>query len=973
VQKCRQLALEYYCDMWAQNEARAASFHSLPSQQMKYRMGRKCAIEDQLHNHGRIEDVSIPMLLPSSFVGSAKWYHMLYLDALTLPQRYHAPDLFITFTCNPRWIEIQRELPQGHTHQDHPDIVARVFWLKFKALMKDIVTHKIFGPVQAFVWRIEWQARGLPHVHLLVILVNPIRSLREIDSMVSAEIPDPALFPELHCAVAEFQLHTPCDHDPTAGCRVNSRQTCKRNFPKPMARATSIMGNTYPLYRRRGKFTCEVKGRVVSDDWVVPYNPFLSLKYRAHINVEIASSIKSFKYVYKYVLKSPDSAVIAINEIQAHLNGRILSAAEAVWRFLNLPLHKEYPAVMRLHIHLPNEQTVIFDPTADEADIVNANASATSTLLQWFALNNRDVSARNYLYTEIPEHFVWHKNTWTRRKKGAVLGRMFAVSSRNQELFALKRLLQVVRGATGWDDLRSVDGFYYGSFQEACGARGMLADDGDIIDAFNDMARVSCSIENNREQFALLLLNRRCQNVPQFFSIMQEHLCDDHDVNPLNCAKALWCIEDVMQSFGRSLCDVDFGMQLPERPTGVQLSRSLCLRKHVFDHEFCKIQRDASVSQFTYEQQQAFAEVLASVEGTSSTNVYAVLSSAGCGKTMWVTGLTWALRAKGHIVMNVAASALAATLLPGGCTAHSAFRIPIPTTAESYCGVKCAERELIRQCKCICYDEISMVSKEVAEFLDRLCQDIMNCTSPFGGKVVIFLGDFKQLLPVAPGRKYPATIKNCPWWNDTRVLRFTKNFRALTNPEFVSFLEDVGNGTLQQIPIPLSSRVRDNSRLISSVYGDDISAISGSRNMIMAFTLKTCNDINAECMAAIHTPELLSSAFDDTTENRQPDLYTPEYLASLPLHGVPPANLSLKLSARYMITKNYNPDIGVCNGTLCVMLKCSRNLVQVRRCNCVTCSQTQRSCLMLHPGPANDWQIFRTSRRSASVIMPCVS
>lgn len=151
--------------MWAQNEARAASFHSLPSQQLKYRMGRKCAVEDQIFQSGRLEDVSVPMLLPSSFDGSAKWYHMLYLDALTLPQRYHAPDLFITFTCNPKWIEIQREIPPGHTYQDHPDIVARVFWLKFKALMDDIVKHKIFGPVQAFVWRIEWQARGLPHVH----------------------------------------------------------------------------------------------------------------------------------------------------------------------------------------------------------------------------------------------------------------------------------------------------------------------------------------------------------------------------------------------------------------------------------------------------------------------------------------------------------------------------------------------------------------------------------------------------------------------------------------------------------------------------------------------------------------------------------------------------------------------------------------------------------------------------------------
>jgi hypothetical protein len=211
VQKCQQLALEYYCDIWAQNEARHARFHALPSQQAKYRMGRKCAIEDQICNGRNVEDASQPMLLPSSFVGSAKWYHMLYLDALPLPQRYHCPDLFVTFTCNPKWPEIQREIPGGSSARDHPDIVARVFWIKFKSMMEDIVEHQIFGEVLGFVWRIEWQLRGLPHAHLLIILKKAIRSTLDIDAIVSAEIPDPAVFPELFSIISEFQVHTPCD------------------------------------------------------------------------------------------------------------------------------------------------------------------------------------------------------------------------------------------------------------------------------------------------------------------------------------------------------------------------------------------------------------------------------------------------------------------------------------------------------------------------------------------------------------------------------------------------------------------------------------------------------------------------------------------------------------------------------------------------------------------------------------------
>ena len=414
-------------------------FHLNPNQQNKYRLGRKCAIEDQLAQRADLSDVTVPTILPSSFVGSAKWYHMLYLDALCLPHRFHAPDLFVTFTCNPQWSEIKAALPLGHDWKDHPDIVGRVFWLKFKAMMKDIVDHEIFGPVQAYVWRIEWQARGLPHVHLLIILRDPCRSPRAIDAVVCAEIPDPDVFPELFALVSELMIHQPCDTNDEAGCRQNSTKQCKRHFPKSMSSETIVLNNKYPKYRRRGRYSCKVGGRHVSDDWVVPFSPFLLLKYGAHVNVEIASSIKSFKYVYKYVLKSPDKASIQINEVQAFLAGRLLSCSEAAWRFLGLPLHKEWPPVFRLQIHLPEAHTLLVDPTADADDVAAAAASSTSTLLQWFELNSQDPEARCLLYSQVPEHYTWSatSKSWHKRQRGCCVGRVLQVSCRNQELFAL--------------------------------------------------------------------------------------------------------------------------------------------------------------------------------------------------------------------------------------------------------------------------------------------------------------------------------------------------------------------------------------------------------------------------------------------------------------------------------------------------------------------------------------------------------
>jgi hypothetical protein len=298
IQRCERLALELYCDAWAQVEARAAMFHRLPAQQSKYRVGRKSAIDDQLQcEGGDLQSASIPLILPSSFVGSSKWYHMLYMDAMALPMRFNKPDLFITMTCNPRWPEIQAALPPSSHWRHHPDLVARVFWLKFKALMHDIVKGKLFGTVRAYVWRIEWQARGLPHVHLLIILDTPIITAFQVDQIVSAEVPDPQLCPELYQLCSDFQIHSPCDLDDQCGCRQG--KPCKRHFPKDMCRTTSIMNNAFPKYRRRGLHSCKVKDRMVSDDWVVPYNPTLTLRYRCHINCEIAAHVKSFKYVYE--------------------------------------------------------------------------------------------------------------------------------------------------------------------------------------------------------------------------------------------------------------------------------------------------------------------------------------------------------------------------------------------------------------------------------------------------------------------------------------------------------------------------------------------------------------------------------------------------------------------------------------------------------------------------------------------------
>ena len=117
---------------------------------------------------------------------------------------------------------------------------------------------------------------------------------------------------------------------------------------------------------------------------VVPYNSYLSKRYNAHINVELCGSIKAIKYLYKYIYKGPDKAMIevSINEVRQYQDCRYFSAHEACWRLFRFPMHGRYPAVVRLQVHLPNQQLVFFTTNGaigNKAKQVEATKKTTFT------------------------------------------------------------------------------------------------------------------------------------------------------------------------------------------------------------------------------------------------------------------------------------------------------------------------------------------------------------------------------------------------------------------------------------------------------------------------------------------------------------------------------------------------------------------------------------------------------------------
>ncbi len=507
------------------------------------------------------------------------------------------------------------------------------------------------------------------------------------------------------------------------------------------------------------------------------------------------------------------------------------------------------------------------------------------------------------------------------------MGRIFGVSHHNSELFALRRLLYVVKGATSFRDMATYEGVVHDGFQSACRARGMMADDSEIIEAMNEIIATTISASAIRRSFARLLVHSSPQDPQALFYMFAADMCDENS-DAEDSGIAMLAVESIMQEMGRSLTDPDFGFELPHASDEHPQRRRRRAETGVSPAE-AQLQRDILLPQFTEEQHVALRQVVETIASDLPCKVFALLSSAGCGKTLFAEGLAAYLRAQHGNVICVAASALAAMLLTAGSTAHAAFHIPIPCNETSTCNLSRDDRINIRRADLIIWDECSMVHADVADTVERTLRDVMGINQPFGGKCILFMGDFKQLLPVVRyGKGCNFTIQKCGWWKSVIKLRFTKNWRAVRNPEYTQWLEDVGMGVIDNVEVPTDQRVDTYDAIIDEIYGDNLGQCHN--HQILALTLETCASINRMCLNKMHGPATEIPAADTYVDCSDRDAFPSEYVESLPMKGAPPFLICFKIGARYMCMKNIDMNRGLINGTMLQLLSCGRRYMQFK-------------------------------------------
>ncbi|GBM42282.1 hypothetical protein AVEN_234999-1 [Araneus ventricosus] len=164
---------------------------------------------------------------------------------------------------------------------------------------------------------------------------------------------------------------------------MNDGQCCK-SFPKQFKDDTEENVNGYPIYRRRVTEPVQVGKYSIVNRWVVPYNPWLLNKLLHTLML---------KFVPQYV-----------------------RAPEAMWNLNEFSLSHKSHTVVRLAVHLPQQQPIVYQD-GQEAQAIERAALSEKTLTSWFELNKNDPSVHNISYSDIPQYYVFDKSTTNWKKR----------------------------------------------------------------------------------------------------------------------------------------------------------------------------------------------------------------------------------------------------------------------------------------------------------------------------------------------------------------------------------------------------------------------------------------------------------------------------------------------------------------------------------------------------------------------------
>ncbi|CAF1342562.1 unnamed protein product [Didymodactylos carnosus] len=193
---------------------------------------------------------------------------------------------------------------------------------------------------------------------------------------------------------------------------------------------------------------------------------------------------------------------------------------------------------------------------------VDSQATKDTTLTAWSKLHSKNQDARQYLYHDVPQHFVFERNgTWRRRLQGEnIIGRMYSVSPSDVERHHLRLLLLHTPGACSFDDLKTVDGQVCQTFMEVAERRGLLHDDTEYERCMAE-AVIFQMAQQLRTLFCVILLYCNPTKPIDLWNSFKAHMAEDFIDAETAEAMAFYMLDEKLKEQGRSCSD--FGIPSP--------------------------------------------------------------------------------------------------------------------------------------------------------------------------------------------------------------------------------------------------------------------------------------------------------------------------------------------------------------------------------------------------------------------------
>lgn len=324
----------------------------------------------------------------------------------------------------------------------------------------------------------------------------------------------------------------------------------------------------------------------------------------------------------------------------------------------------------------------------------------STALTAYFTLCQVDEFAKTLLYADIPKYYTWNPSSkaFQRRKQGkpveghpnvfstGALGRVYTVHPNNAECFHLRLLLINVLGPTSFQNLRTIDGRLCETYREACQRLNLLEDDLHWDVTLAD-ASISAHPHQIRTLFSIIISTCFPANPLELWRNYRDYMTEDilHQVRRINSNpviqitpemynETLIMIEDICLIMANKAL-AQLGLIPPDRPMHNMFNQDL-RREQQFDCNELRIFVQSNISKLNIHQKEAYDSIM-NVVNDGSGGMFFLDAPGGTGKTFLISLLLAVIRSQNKIALALASSGIAATLLDGGRTAHSALQLPL--------------------------------------------------------------------------------------------------------------------------------------------------------------------------------------------------------------------------------------------------------------------------------------------------------